>query len=420
MMEKLRKDGFIKVKVSEEPVCGNCKYQPPSDTICTECPECGNDMVSKNSSYKIKPEIKHISKFISDLVKKEGIIVGKRPLKRKFGRKNYEFIKISYKGKNAYIHILSEYLSKKLLEYFIRSSLPLLVIRINSSVPRERLEGNLIESINFCEVLSKHENRALKPNKFSTSFDEIIKNSAEKVQRNARISASNVKRFLENKSDYGETELENDVFNIIKIIAVSAEKWGKEYTRKSIPDGIGGLSYKKGVKTFRTSFTWDCKFSEKTTGYDIDNRKEERKARAYIKNITMSKEIQDFSKKLNSFIIFSNNIDLTKFTGFSEFLLKTRITRRKRWSGIVVLFDLSAVLELYESFRNNWEDVFLRWNRFSGMLSNMLCKKDRNSPFNHITQDRIISLFNSLKDYPKETKRIDADSLRIYVNKEEW
>jgi hypothetical protein len=211
------------------------------------------------------------------------------------------------------------------------------------------------------------------------------------------------------KGEYSDKDLENDIFNLMKFIFRTGQKWGSEKIAKTFPEAvIGYTTYQKNKnnthKVITTSFIWDCKYHSGKEHYNLD-RAEIDKARRYISQANGSNAIKHFSNKLNGYILFCNKIDQTNFENF-----RNKLYQSKKWKGSVILFEISALIKLCDYIKANYESFNTKFYVFLNVFSFLIEKPSDNSHvcINNETIDKLLHEVTSTNT-PRELNITDLE-----------
>ncbi|MBT4446006.1 hypothetical protein HOC96_02055 [archaeon] len=387
-LEKMGHDGIINTTTEEVWRCiDETKHFFPKRY--DHCPNCGGELFLLRDYQGSKPNIKGITEFV------------KRILIQKFGKDNIKKKKRIYRKVEYLFFVAQEGSSslhfyiddgkkslKSVIKYFLKSSIPTVIISIEKPVKGE-IDGSVFSNI-FLKDLYFSDSGSI----ISQSVNELKRNHISRIDAHARNSSERIKRMLQQRANYESSDLEDDVFNILKYIFRTGEKWGKEKSGSTVPEGVIGYSTyykkrKKGYKQGKSSFIWDCKYHSKEGTFDF-SRAEKDKARRYIKQANDSTSIKKFSGKLNAYVNFCNAVNLTQYDNFSKALY-----RIKSWDGSVVLFDLDALIELYEFFKNNEALLLTKFKVFLSQFSKMI-ERPKNEKFVQINYEKIKELTESI------------------------
>lgn len=377
MIEQIKKLQKLNILSYDNKPLFQCRQCRKINIIPENCNSCNSNQLTKiKDVYEIKIDRKKIIDYIISKIADKNIKVIDKNSIRTWGRK-YEFLKVDCYSSPVFIYISTGNISHALISYFQRSSLSIIIINVGYDLNKE-----LSNIVNFDGIsLTKIVLEKISNNQIVNIIKENVKKTNIQIVSSANISNKKLINLEEYTGDY----FENDIYNLLRHIFGGVEKWGSEKRGKEIPEGLGIISYTNNTGLNKRSFSWDCKYSSKEYSLDID---EKRKAVTYIRKLNKSKEIEDSSKKLNTYIIISNAVNEDKFRKFSEY-----VTKAIRWRGNIVLLHLKELLLFYKLFNVNYSRVLEDYNEFKKRLSYTLLEK-RSERVKIITEEEINNIFS--------------------------
>jgi hypothetical protein len=273
------------------------------------------------------------------------------------------------------------------MEFALKSYLPIIVVSVLKSLKGDidnNTSSNIILKDMYIDNAKSH---------FKNGIINLKSNAITKISNASKASRDSLNNHTSQNAQYSKDELEDDTFNILKYIFRTGEKWGKEKTGETYPEGVIGYTtyFKKrkiGFKEGKFTFIWDCKFHGGTTTYNF-TRAEIDKARRYIKQANTSDAITKFSGMLNVYINFCNKYNITQYKNFSDSLYNTK--QREDWNGRVVLFDLDTLTSLYDYIKKDEMKFFSKHPLFLMLFSKMIEESTPKTYF-HITKTEISNL----------------------------
>ena len=303
-----------------------------------------------------------------------------------------------------YVYINANRNINKILEYLEKSKIPTIIISIHKP-----LKGEIDESI--------FGSTTLKDLYFDNAgfLSGCIKNLKHNyLNRVTKAADRSFKSITHRNGEYTSNDLEDDVFNLFKYIFRTGEKWGKENSGSTLPDGVLGYTtyYEKGhgFKQVKISFIWDCKYHSKNRHYDFD-RAEIDKARRYIKQVKESKAIKKFSGELNAYVTICNKVNIKNYSNFVGALYRYR-----KWNGVAVLLDVEALRKLFEFFRENYKVHQDKHHILLSIFSRLLKRKD-NNPL-RITETLVEDIISEVSK-SNLPPNLDVTSLREHLELDE-
>ncbi len=404
-LEKLIKDGMVGFNKISAWICED-NPQHIFNREHDNCPECGGSLKLLDNYIGSSYNTNGIFTFVKNKLKSiyGGDVVKER--KRKYRKKPYVLLSVdsdsfSY---NVYVDNGKKDIKPICLQ-FQRSLLPVLIVTI-SKKPKGLINEDIFPVVSICDLYLKNDDyikeevSRLKSN-YHTRLDSAARESFDKMS--GLVNGEEI--------EYNEYDLEDDSFNLMKYIFEVGEKWGKEKNRKTVPEAALGYStyYKKikrGFKSGSVSIIWDSKFCGGEGTYNFSTSEKD-KARRYIQESNQSDAIKNFSGMLNAYITFCNSINLTQYNRFAQWLYNYRT-----WKGSVVLFELKALLKLYDFVRSN-EDLFRSKKQVFLSEFSKLIERDQDN-YIHITSEKIGELLNLIEETERD-RSLETVKLREHL-----
>lgn len=404
-IDNLQKKHLILTRIEGRFYCEKCSKRFTAKIDSIKCPDCENPIMLIAHIYKIKNNLPNIKKYVINLLNNEHI-TKTREIRRTFGNKKYKLTELNFNGKKVYLHLSELNISKGLIKYLMRSSLPLLIVQISRTSSYESLDDSLFSLDKFSNIFVHNESGNLENDHFTKLIEKKLDYSQSRISENSRYSLQNMELFMKGEKGYSDQELEDDTFNVIKQIFNFSEKWGKELSGKTVPEGIGTSFYEKNQQKIRKAFIWDCKFTQ-SAYYNFDRKTIDR-SRRYISIMRNSDDVKQFSKTLNGFMTICNRIDEENFDHFASKLLSTRT----RWKGCITLIDFDALYEIGHLYNKNYNQIKTRENKFYELLTNLLMKRNPRINFKHIKTNDIENLFNKLLESKSQIVPPNTDNIK--------
>ena len=254
-IEFLRQKGVLTVKKQYTLRCSNCEHIMYSSNIDDKCRDCHSLTYMVNNSFELEISEKGIRKFILQLIKQSTKFTYKTPRNIKINNTPFKFHEIEIEGKPVFVYFNFGRVTKILLDYLVRSGLPILFINVTKVVNTKDIEKDLFQQVQLNEILD-NENESL--NDIESKVETLRAYSLDRIAINARRSFEKMRKGFSNLSEnfYTSKDFEADVFNILKQLFPSAYKAGT----KSVPEGFVGLEY-KNQQNHKCVFEWDCKLT---------------------------------------------------------------------------------------------------------------------------------------------------------------
>lgn len=377
ILKNLDKMGIISINYNLIYHCVNCRRINKKGSICPHCDSNTRLIKSTINAVPIRDNI--IDYVISQITDSSLNLVTKKS--RRTWHRPYEFVKLSYHINPVYIYLCFENLSAHLISFFQRSSLPIIILNMGNSPNDDIISLTNFEQIQFAKIFLGE----VSPKEFT----DIIKKRVEQTNIDIVTSANISHKKLKDMKNYDYNQFEDDCFNLLKYVFREAEKWGKEKKGIEIPEGICEIRFNTKMGESTRTFSWDCKYAY-GSDYHL-NINEKRKAESYIRKLMSSKEIKDSSRDLNSYLLISNSITDDQFRKFAEYV----IGKIRSWKGNIVLFELSALIGLFELYNKHYNTLIKRHNDFYRNIAKLFLEKKKNRFF-RVTQWEIEVLFSSI------------------------
>ena len=369
----------------------------------TRCPDCGGSLELHNeftnSSINLEGIRDYLNSILIALYGKENVSI----VSRKHRKNEYSFIHIRLKDTSTYIYIDDGKQISKITDYLYRSFMPTLIISIQKPLKGD-FDDNNFSLLTLKELYFGDAQKLIKD-----AFISLESKYLSRINKSSKLSMEQLNKMLVGTIEYSDKDLENDVFNLMKFIFRTGQKWGSEKPAKKLPEAVIGYStYKKNksgtFSTTKTSLIWDCKYHGKKTYYNLTSAEID-KARRYIRQANGSKSIKSFSKQLDGYILFCNKLSATNFENFRDALYRTR-----KWDGAVILFEISALTKLCDYVKKNYEKFNAKYHVFLSFFSKSIIKPNINTHV-HITDMLIEQILTEMNNstVPSELNVIDLE-----------
>lgn len=142
--------------------------------------------------------------------------------------------------------------------------------------------------------------------------------------------------------------------------------------------------------------SYDCKYSMAEKGYQLQDGKE--KHRHYIRILNKNRRVR-FYGNLKVHAIISQNMDMNKYESFY-----TKLIKGFKWNGLVLFIDEKVLVQLYDFYRKNNEQILAKPDVFYTELYTVFSKfkKAELLPYPQITENRIRDFYKKvLSGYEK-------------------
>ncbi|MYL56668.1 hypothetical protein GLW20_04040 [Virgibacillus halodenitrificans] len=400
--EELIEAGLIKNEEIFKCVCVNksCSYEEILENKSDkkeECPEC-EAKVSVNVENTIEVAYTTIRQNILDKLEQicslsDWKYHGKAT--RKISSVSYEFMKMEnpYDGKILKILVSTKTISTSTLtklKKFLDPTLILVVGQSNKAV--ERYSTGCFFAIGFGNFYQRTSTDLIPflEQAYNTLKMKTKDFIAEAATESFYTMKNNVGNPRENK--YDPSDLEDDVYTVIKDLFLNVQKWGHENIGHELPEGIFTLYYEqkngRNPVTNKLAFSYDCKLNLDLKGFNF-SISEKDKAVRYIESLSNTMEISEFTNNnhLTGHIFISNKFKETnaKHT-YND--IKKKI--QHNYDTEIIFLTVDSLLYLHEQYRRNYaliegsKDLFM-------VLINQAFMSLRGEFFNRLHVDKIIT-----------------------------
>lgn len=400
-LHELEEKNLIEYNANKIYWCNGCKR---TFSEVETCPNCHGRIIHKLSKVKIKRNPKNILSYIRDRLKENGFDVKNTLIQRTYRKQKKYFLQIIFEKELFHLYYNDGADISNIVEHFKCSNIPIIVIN-NSRKKLKDIDNDIFPQNTVTKILLINDD-ALKD-----YFIDILTKAREKIEdiiiTSANNSATRLKKFLDGTAEeYNDTYLEDDVFNLLRYIFKTGEKWGKSASGLTVPEGLIGYGFLKKLgsnwRNYHRSFIWDCKFTN-SSSYNF-NRPAGLQARDYITRGNVSSSIKKYSRKLSEYISFTNEYNETQYGNFANTL-----KRMRNWSGDVVLFELNALLKLYRLIKRNFNELDKRRNQLYEGINNLLKQTETDKNYTKITESKITNLVNGLLEKDEDLPQLNYE-----------
>ncbi|MFK4474787.1 hypothetical protein ABH897_004555 [Paenibacillus sp. RC73] len=307
--------------------CSHCSFNTSDGELVFEkveekgtlkCPEC-DEPINQTTLQELSPNKENIEKYvhhlIDEFVTQHEHCNTPKLSKQKFRNNQFTFKRFIYNNRPYQVLVTDSLLTRKTLEWIERKLIPTIIVCYGiDKQTSDRYALETIEQVTFGDVYV-HQEKSQFPNLMVDYLNDLEKRIHHQVITAAMKATKNLSyiggKTAELKDVYDEDMLEDEVFTIIKHLFPNSEKWGKEYTGHTVPEGIFAIQYKEDMRTMsfevKHGFSYDCKFTLEKSGYKLGSS-ENRKGLHYINSLNRMIEISSYcsSREITSHIFVSN------------------------------------------------------------------------------------------------------------------
>ncbi|MEM5007398.1 TFIIB-type zinc ribbon-containing protein [Priestia megaterium] len=383
IVESMQSEKFL-ISVREEfQICKNCgEKQQELDEEDPVCDSCGNVIFVPVVKNILRPQIhiirSYIKKRLKDIEQQTGMKVVSDSSPKIDGFKQ-PFIVLHNEETNEQLQILvtQERLKHTTIKRITTMMVPTLIIMIGAlENTLHAYQTNCTQAITFGYIY--HAKRE--------ELSELINNCMKRMKHRLKATISDAatqafealqETLLEpdDVSDkYDDKKFEDDVFAILRDMVPNCQKWGKEKSGQVYPEGIFTISAKDKRREQRKVFSYDCKFTRKNKGYDL-NKSEQRKAIDYIEKLNDNDYIFNFSdnNSLEGHIFISNRFQTQQKQAMQDHFYE----KLQEGSDVKAIFlGIDELLYLHQQYRENWEHIQSCRHLFYSKLITLLTNTD--------------------------------------------
>ncbi|TWT08189.1 hypothetical protein FQV26_10375 [Planococcus sp. CPCC 101016] len=358
-----------------------------------ECPSCESDDVYVYSEVQSNLNKVEIKKFIENKIReickgKEWTFLGFS--KRKINNEEFEFLKLENNstGKILKVLVSQELMPQAAFNKMKKLLDPTLVITVGQSMKNtERYSNGCFFAVSFGNFYEREKTDLLTLllktyNTLTMKTKDFIADAASEAYETIKNKVSDPK-----STGYSATDLEDDVYVLLKDFFINVQKWGHENTGQTFPEGIFTLFYEKNVGKInaphKLAYSYDCKLNLDLLGYNFSIGERD-KAIRYIKSLSDSLELSQFtdSNHLDGHIFIGNKFKEKNSQNTYEEIIKAI---KQTYDTDIIFITTDVLLYLHEKYRENFSLIEGSRNLFMFLLSRTL--KELNGKF--ISNDHI-------------------------------
>ncbi|WP_334075024.1 hypothetical protein [Paenibacillus sp. A14] len=373
LLSELRTSELITVNEEISYHCSYCSFATGERSLLKEdankkliCPECDESII-ESVEEELSPHKENIEQFIYQLIdnfiENHEHCESQNLSKQKFKNIKYTFKRFLFNKQPYQILVTDRVLSKRTLEWVERKLIPTIIICYGiDKQTSERYALDTIEQITFGDIYISLESQMFN-DMLSNYLKELEKRSYHLVVNAAMKATKNLNfigdKTIELKYIYDEHMLEDDVFTVIKHLFPNSEKWGKEYTGETVPEGIFAIQYKESngsmAPEIKHGFTYDCKFTMDKSGYKLGSS-ENRKGLHYVNKLNRLVDISYYCtfKEITSHIFIGNKFKERQVRAMANFF-REEITKGHNTKPVFI--NTKDLAYLYDQVIHNKEKI---------------------------------------------------------------
>ncbi len=384
LLELIENKILQKLQKEAKRVCESCRNKTWDKS--NACPKCGNDLYIEGRYFDVKINKKGAHRFVYNLLKRSGLNVS--DINIQIAKQKHSIIEIlDDNHDNLSVYVSSDTPPVKLLTHFEESGNPLLVIlcRYKNALNKQLKERNF-----SCKGLVELYIKSAETENLNNDFQNILKYQKDKWnERILRKGYESYTNILDKYDEYDHNDFEKDIYNLLHEIFKLGDKLGDSFIGIKAPDGI--VSIREYKTPSKYCMAWDCKFSNHTDGYQLNEKPE--KHRHYINKLKGNDKIK-FYGNLKTYAIISQNMDFSKYETFYK-----KVKFRFRWKGNILFIPEDVIVRLYSFYRENNKFIEQDPNSFYSSIFRLFSKihKKDLKPFPLITEQRLELFFKEME-----------------------
>lgn len=364
LVESMKNEKFL-LSISEEfKVCKNCSEKLRElDEYNPVCDSCGGIIFTPVVKTILRPQVQtirsYIKKKLKEVEKQTEMKVVSDSTPKIDGFKQ-PFIVLHNEETNEQLQILvtQDRLKHTTIKRITTMMVPTLIVMIGAlENTLQAYQTNCTQGVTFGGIYYSG----------SDELSELIKNCMKRMKHRLKATISDaatqafeaLEEILQEPDkishQYDDKRFEDDVFAILRDMIPNCQKWGKEKSGQVYPEGIFTISAKDKRREQRKVFSYDCKFTRKNKGYDL-NKSEQRKAIDYIEKLNDNDYIFSFSdnNSLEGHIFISNRFQTQQKQAMQDHFYE----KLEKGSDVKALFlGIDELLYLHQQYRTNWEHI---------------------------------------------------------------
>lgn len=360
-----------------------------------DCRLCGNEAYFEGDYIDIEINEKNFFNYVYTTAKSiKGLTVKK--ISRKIDRSTFDFIDvINNEGDSLSIYCCRSSMPAKILDNFEENGNSLLVILFKyKEVILGEISKRNFECCDFSEIAQNDSDY------LANLISSNIINQKNKWQ--SKITAKGEKSFEQithKGANYDDQHFERDIYNILHEIFHIADRLGGKFSGIKAPDGIISIQdFGKPLK--RYCFAWDCKYSRKERGYNLQDNP--LKHIHYLNKLKENDKVVFFGR-LQIYAFISQNMNEQKYLTFYKKLLG-----KNKWPGQILLVSESNILLLYQVYKRNEELIRNYPSIFYKKVFHLFLKTPsaERLPYKFVSNERISNTLSKIQgEFKKKHKR---------------
>ncbi|WP_152679683.1 hypothetical protein [Paenibacillus sp. IHB B 3415] len=373
MFDELITLKLLELKQDDKYSCNNCNFYTinKSEVILNthdilECPECHNDIkVTPEEEIIANNEVmeKYIYDLFDTLLERDSRLETKGYSQQTIRKKKFKFKRFLFENRLFQVLVTKNVLSKRTLENIERKLIPTIVICYGVDQQTSDIYSlDTIEQLTFGQIYVNNDQQDFSV--FMGKYIEDLNKRTHHLVVTAAMKAVKNLNFIsgkttELKDKYDDSDLEDDVFPVIKDMFPNSEKWGKELIGKPIPEGLFAIQYKENAplnsSEMKYAFTYDCKFTKDPAGYTLGSG-EHRKALHYVKQLNSLVDISTYCTphEVTSHIFIGNKFRKRQIFAMADFFRREIV---KGYTTKPVFIDCKDLAYLHEQISSNKEKI---------------------------------------------------------------
>lgn len=329
----------------------------------------------------------------------------------------YEFYRFLYKKHQYQVITTDKVLPRRILGAIEKQLIPTIIVYY--AVDKSQvilMTPNTIETLYFSEIYTHKDEYDKLKTILKIKLNNLESRTQLHISSAASLSSESLKTIIgkteELKDKYKPSELEDDVYPILKDIIPNSEKWGKEFTGKPLPEGLLAIQYRESKnmnqKEIKYIFTYDCKLTTSKDGYDLSSS-EKRKATEYVTKINNLKEVSAYctDRQVSAHIFISNKFKSSQIQAMGDYFYET-LSDNASTKPVFLLVD--HLVELHNWYTKNINNIKKIYDIFYQSLYELF------TPEKYlITEESIHKFFNDVEYFFNDLRDLDTSRIKQKV-----
>ena len=383
--------GSLRIEKKEYLICvspHDADYSEVRDRDCDEeirivegqelydCPGCGRLIHIDDKNPIPRPEFNlqtgELRDFIRSQIKSIDGIESCQTIQggRKYlGTQIEPILRARYGDQSVILPILTEDIATDILDSICIYNKPAVLILTGSSLHHcSRIQEHNIPSLSIGTLFDPE---IESPVELKKLLDQALEKFPEHGSEHKATLAADL--YQRRKKDLQPDDFEHCTQNLLKYILGTSKLIEGEIPGAEVPDGALTLNWENESSIY----IWDAKFVTAWENPETELSGEYDKMYKHFTQFRSESDARAFGG-LEGFILFSPAVKSAHVKRLAEIIEERSQSYGTPWSGYICHFRFDALLALFDSIKNNREDVLRKQNSFQRLLNRFLT-----NPTNH-------------------------------------